>query len=162
MKAFAFAAIVACFSSSQASAQMYGPGGPFIPSHFGNHVSIGPSAGFAGQAAGAIGFNHEHQVAVECVTQFGVTHAGAACVTARLTADELNKCFTHGVGGRGCFGDNNTLVAMVRHRMEGAARESGVANQVIRATTDISVKDIEEHGIFGGNNSFFNCPFGGC
>lgn len=116
----------------------------------------------AGAAAGAVGFNHENQVAVECVSQYGISY-GAACVTARLTADELNKCLTDGFGGRGCFGDNNTLVCMIRGNMEAAERESGTLNQIIRAGTGISIGDIEESGdILGGDNSFFHCPFGGC
>ena len=42
----------------------------------------------------------------------------------------------------------------------GAGRESGVIDQGLKATTGISVKDIKEHGIFGGPNSVFRKPFG--
>jgi hypothetical protein len=162
VKASIIVAALSVLSATQASAQMFGATGVFHSSQFGNHVTIGRPASAAGQVAGAFGFNHENQVAVECVSQYGVTYAGAGCVTARLTADELNKCFTHGFGGHGCFGDNNTLVSMIRSNMEGARRETGTVNQVIRAGTGVSVRDMEEHGIFGGSNSVFNCPFGGC
>ncbi|WP_157660545.1 hypothetical protein [Burkholderia ubonensis] len=96
--------------------------------------------------AGSIGFNHESQVSAECVAQYGVSYAGAGCITARLTADELNKCLTVGVGGNGCFGNSNTLVSMIRANLDAAKRESGDGAKVIRATTGISVKDIQEHG----------------
>jgi hypothetical protein len=50
----------------------------------------------------------------------------------------------------------------INSNAQAAYRERGVANQGIRTGTGISVRDIEEHGIFGGPNSVFNCPFGGC
>lgn len=100
-----------------------------------------------------LGMNHEHQVGAECVSQFGVSKAGAACVAGRLTMEELNKCFDQGVGGRGCFGDNNTLRKMVQDNFEAAKREKTVADQAIRATTGISVKDIKKYGPMGGPTS---------
>lgn len=48
----------------------------------------------------------------------------------------------------------------VAGNIEGAKRESGELDKVLRATTGISVKDIRQHGIFGGPNSFFRKPFG--
>lgn len=112
-----------------------------------------PPMGPTGQVAGAFGINHEGQVAAECVAQNGVTYAAAGCIAGRLTADELNKCFTDGFGGRGCFGDNNTLISMIRGNLAAAQRESTVPGQFIRATTGISPDAIRQNGILGGSNS---------
>lgn len=152
-----------------------GMGGPFGPGPMGG--MNGPFRGDPNSPMGGgapsqpnmpqgipngFGLNHEGQVTAACVASYGVSYATAGCVAGQLTADELQKCFSDGVGGRGCFGDNNTLVSMIRGNFEAARRESGTVNQTIRATTGISVKDIQDHGILGGNNSFFHCPFGGC
>jgi hypothetical protein len=135
---------------------------PVTPSMFGDHTALSPQAMATGQAARVVGLNHEGQVSAQCVAQFGVTYAGGGCIAARLTADELNKCLTVGVGGNGCFGNNNALVSMVRANVEASKRESGDLNKGIRVITGISPRDIQEHGIWGGNNSVFRCPFGGC
>jgi hypothetical protein len=101
----------------------------------------------------ALGFNHETQVSAACAEEFGVSYAAAGCIVSELTAEELSKCFEDGVGGEGCFGDNNTLVRIVAANIEAAAREDGDINQAIRATTGVSVRDIEDEGILGGENS---------
>lgn len=137
-----------------------GPGAPNVPN--------GPFGGMPQfpntpqGIAGAFGINHEGQVTAACVANYGVSYAAAGCVAGQLTADELQKCFSDGVGGRGCFGDNNTLVSMIRSNFEAARRENGTVDQTIRVVTGISPKDIRDHGILGGNNSVFHCPFGGC
>ena len=41
-----------------------------------------------------------------------------------------------------------------------AAVNLTAASATLRATTGISVRDIERYGIFGGPNSFFRKPFG--
>jgi hypothetical protein len=76
--------------------------------------SQGDSTGFAA-CAGANMFNlqlnPEQQIAVQCVVSTGgQPYAAAGCIASRLTARELSKCLTDGIGGRGCFGDNNDLV----------------------------------------------------
>ena len=127
-------------------------------------MQVSPQARIHGRMAGAFGVNRGGQTAAECVSQFGVSKPAAACVVGRLTVDELNKCFSDGIGGRGCFGDNNTLVSMIRGNFEAAQRERGAANQAIRATTGISVRDIEQHGWKGGPNSEVRkiCNIFGC
>jgi hypothetical protein len=55
-------------------------------------------------------------------------------MASRLTARELTKCFTDGIGGRGCFGDTNDLVG-----------KNGWVGKQLRA-------------IAGGPNSVFNNP----
>lgn len=101
----------------------------------------------------ALGMNHESQVGAECAAQFGVGKAAAACIVGRLTDAEIRKCFRDGFRGRGCFGDNNTLVRLVHRNWKAAERESNGVNRLIRGTTGVSVRDIERHGPLGGENS---------
>lgn len=58
----------------------------------------------------------------------------------------------------------DALVAWVGDRIadnfEGAKRESGEGAKILRTALRISWKDIQEHGIFGGDNSFFRKPLG--
>lgn len=112
----------------------------------------------------ALGMNHEAQVAAECVAQSKDPRAAAACTALRLTADELNKCFSDGIGGRGCFGENNTLVRYFSNNLDAARRESTAAGAVIRGTTGISIDDINKHGWKGGPNSEVRklCNLFGC
>lgn len=67
-------------------------------------------------AAGSLRLNPEWQIAVECAATSGgepLTFAG--CAGGRLTARELEKCFTDGIGGSGCFGPNNEIVKALRN-----------------------------------------------
>ncbi|VVE68803.1 hypothetical protein PCA31118_03044 [Pandoraea captiosa] len=70
----------------------------------------------AGCAAGTqFNMNAEATVAVQCaMSTGGEPQAFAACTAGQLTMNELDKCFTVGVGGNGCFGDNNTIVQGLR------------------------------------------------
>lgn len=108
-----------------------------------------------GQPGGlpSLQMNREAQISAQCVASNGVTQAGAACIAANLTAEELDKCLSKGIGGDGCFGDNNTLRRMVADNLEAARREKSVPGQIIRGTTGVSVDAIQEKGILGGCNS---------
>lgn len=106
-----------------------------------------------GQAAGIAGVNHEGQVAAECVAQYGPSKAGATCIATRLSVDEIEKCFNDGIGGRGCFGDNNTVVQILRANLEAAQRESDPASAWVRLSTGVSFGDILDKGPLGGENS---------
>jgi hypothetical protein len=149
--------------SSLASAQQFGYGTPpmspsppvWIPYSGLNH-STPPMSPSPPVWIPYSGLNHEHQVAMDCVATYGITYTGGGCIVGRLTNDELNKCLTLGVGGNGCFGDNNTLVSYIRSNAEAASRERGTANQFIRGTFGISIKDIEENDWRGGDNSAVN------
>lgn len=62
-------------------------------------------------AGNALDLNAELTVAVECAaTSGGEPLVFAGCTGGRLTAMELQKCFTVGIGGNGCFGENNEIV----------------------------------------------------
>lgn len=70
----------------------------------------------AGCAAGSyFNMNAESTVALQCaMSTGGQPYAFAACTGGQLTANELTKCFTVGVGGNGCFGNGNTIVQGLR------------------------------------------------
>jgi hypothetical protein len=94
--------------------------------------------------------NPEQQIALECVaTTGGQPYAAAACTATQLTARELDKCFTDGVGGeRGCFGDNNDLVG-----------RNGWVGKRFREIAGGPNSMVNNPGqIFGGPNSVFNNP----
>jgi hypothetical protein len=58
---------------------------------------------------------------------------------------------------------NSAIYAVINsidRNIQGAARESGEIDKVLKGTTGISVKDIKKHGVFGGPNSVFRKPFG--
>lgn len=66
-------------------------------------------------AGPALQMNAESQIAVECaMSTGGQPVAFVGCAGGRLTARELERCFTHGIGGNGCFGDNNDIVKAFR------------------------------------------------
>ncbi|MFT3730792.1 MAG: hypothetical protein QM780_05090 [Hyphomicrobium sp.] len=66
-------------------------------------------------ATGSLQMNAENQIALECAVSTGAQpYAFAVCAGGRLTARELTKCFTDGVGGNGCFGPNNEIVKALR------------------------------------------------
>lgn len=107
--------------------------------------------------------NPEQQIAVQCVVSTGgQPYAAAGCIASRLTARELTKCLTDGVGGRGCFGDNNDLVGKngwVRRTM---GQIAGGPNSVINNPGQIWGGDNSfvrnPSQIFGGSNSFVRNP----
>jgi hypothetical protein len=110
--------------------------------------------------------NHEAQVSIGCIARYGPTPAGAGCITTTLTFGELDKCFKVGIGGRGCFGDNNTLRVLVTENFNAARREANPAYAALRGFTGVSLTDIEKHGPLGGPNSdarkLCNFIFGHC
>lgn len=66
----------------------------------------------AGCAAGAaLRLNPELTIAVECaMASGGEPTVFASCTGGQLTMRELNKCVSQGIGGSGCFGENNEIV----------------------------------------------------
>lgn len=114
--------------------------------------SEGDGAQFA-SCAGAnffnLNLNPEQQIAVTCVVQTGgQPYAAAGCMATRLTARELEKCATDGIGGDGCFGDNNDLVGKNGWVARTMGQIAGGPNSVVRNPDQI----------WGGNNSFLRNP----
>jgi hypothetical protein len=96
--------------------------------------------------AGGRDMTPEQQVFANCAVATGIQpYAMAGCVGGQLTTNELQKCLTIGIGGRGCFGDNNTITRAVRDAWKGI---SGGPNSVLNQPGEI----------FGGPNSVFNNP----
>jgi hypothetical protein len=107
--------------------------------------------------------NPEQQIAIQCVVSTGgQPYAAAGCIASRLTARELTKCLTDGIGGRGCFGDTNDLVGRngwVRRTM---GQVAGGPNSVVNNPDQIWGGDnsfVRNPGqILGGSNSFARNP----
>ncbi len=135
--------------------------------------SQGDPTGFA-TCAGANMFslqlNPEQQIAVQCVASTGgQPYAAAGCIGSRLTARELSKCLSNGIGGAdGCFGDNNDLVGKNGWVGRTLGQIAGGPNSVINKPNQIWGGDnsfVRNPGqIWGGSNSFVRNPsqiFGG-
>jgi hypothetical protein len=75
----------------------------------GNVTALGTATCYG---ASQLNINTEAQIAVQCaMATGGEPYAFAACAGGQLTARELDKCLSNGVGGpNGCFGPNNTIV----------------------------------------------------
>lgn len=105
--------------------------------------------------------NPEQQIAVQCVvTTGGQPYAAAACAASRLTARELTKCFERGIGGEGCFGDNNELVGRNGFVVRNLAALGGGPNSMVRDPGQVlggpgSVLNYP-HQLLGGPNSLPN------
>ena len=102
----------------------------------------------------------------------------AAGVTAQcpLTGPGIVVCGTAGVllhelvqmaNGKDGFGPNGEImkilavpVKIVDGNVKAAAGESGEIDKILRATTGVSIRDINKYGIFGGPNFVFRKPFG--
>lgn len=124
--------------------------------------SQGDPTGFA-ICAGANMFNMqlnpEQQIAVQCVVSTGgQPKAAAGCIASRLTARELSKCLSHGIGGEdGCFGDNNDLVGKNGWVGRTFGLIPGVINPALIWGGDNSF--VRNPGqIWGGSNSFVRNP----
>lgn len=101
--------------------------------------------------AGKLNLNTEMQIAVQCAVASGgepMTFAG--CTGGQLTANELNKCFTNGVGGSGgCFGPNNTIIQALQDAGYAIGQQFGPNNDLVKNWNN-AVYDIQ-HGP-GPNN----------
>lgn len=120
-----------------------------------------------GVCAGANMFNlqlnPEQQIAVQCVVSTGgQPYAAAGCIASRLTARELTKCLTDGIGGKGCFGDNNDLVGRNGWVMRNLRQVAGGPNSIVNNPDQIWGGDNSfirnPTQILGGNNSFVRNP----
>ena len=86
-----------------------------------------------------------------------------ACAAVGVIAHEIVQALK----GKEAFGPNGEImkvfaapVKIVDGNIKGAERESGEIAKIFRATTGISVRDINDYGIWGGPNSIFRKPFG--
>lgn len=74
----------------------------------------------------------EQQVFASCaISTGGQPYAFAGCVGTQLTANELQKCFTDGIGGDGCFGNNNTAVKFATNAWSDITKGPGPSNDLL-------------------------------
>jgi esterase/lipase superfamily enzyme len=94
--------------------------------------------------------NPEQQIVVQCVVSSGgVPYSAMGCMATRLTARELVKCKTDGLGGdRGCFGANNDLLG----------KTGWSARTLVQITSDSNSVVRNPDQIWGGENSFVRNP----
>jgi len=78
--------------------------------------------------------NPEMQIVAGCAAASGgEPYTFAGCAGGQLTARELDKCFSHGIGGpNGCFGPNNTIVQGLRSTGQFFAQQFGPTNDIVR------------------------------
>lgn len=116
----------------------------------------------------------EQQVFASCaISTGGQPYAFAGCVGTQLTMNELQKCMTHGIGGSGCFGKNNTAVKFVSNAWKDVTEGPGPSNDLLgrdgfvgRKLNDIG-NDLrygpgENNDLVGRNGFVCRTFFGGC
>lgn len=80
------------------------------------------------------GLNEEGKIITECLMKSGGNpKATAACAVTKLTSRELDKCFDDGIGGDGCFGDNNIVVQALSKMRDTLADIVGENNEIFKA-----------------------------
>ncbi len=74
----------------------------------------------------------EQQVFASCaISTGGQPYAFAACVGGQLTINEIDKCFSRGIGEDGCFGRNNTAVKFVSNAWRDVTEGPGPSNDLV-------------------------------
>jgi hypothetical protein len=114
-------------------------------------------AGFALCAAGPK-MNQEWMIAAQCAASSGgVPATTAACTAGWLTINELSKCFSKGIGGSGCFGENNSIVVAFKTIANDITHGPGPNNEVVKALKNagIEIKDVSFATPLGGHDAFF-------
>lgn len=78
--------------------------------------------------------NTEATIAVQCAAASGgEPYTFVGCAGGQLTAIELNKCLTNGVGGNsGCFGPNNTIVKTLNSLGNEISKQFGHNNDLVK------------------------------
>jgi uncharacterized membrane protein len=104
----------------------------------------------------------EQQVFASCaISTGGQPYAFAGCVGTQLTMNELQKCIDQGIGGNGCFGQNNTAVKVVSNAWHDVTKGPGPSNDLLGRegfagrTLENARHDLEEgpgptNDLFGG------------
>lgn len=127
-----------------------------------------------GVCAAGSNLTPEQQVFANCaISSGGQPYAFAGCVGTQMTMNELQKCLTDGIGGSGCFGDNNTAVKFVSNAWKDVTEGPGPNNDLLGRDGFIGRKidDIQSDITYGPGSSNdlvgrdgFVCQtfFGGC
>ncbi|WP_156647753.1 DUF1036 domain-containing protein [Methylobacterium sp. Leaf87] len=86
-----------------------------------------------GVCAAANHLTKEQQTFITCAVKTNAQpHAFAVCVGTKLTLDELDKCFTEGIGGHGCFGPNNSAVQFISNAWKDVTKGPGSGNEAVK------------------------------
>lgn len=102
------------------------------------------------------------------LASLGVAVAMTAAFTSPLAHAEPASVVAQVCGTTGCVPIPPALAIavivapVVIGNVHAAGNESGVGAQALRATFGISARDMDKYGFWGGPNSFFRCPLGGC
>jgi len=127
-----------------------------------------------GICAAGKGLTPEQQAFAQCaMTTGGQPYAFAGCVGTQLTLNELDKCMTSGIGGRGCFGDNNTAVKFVTNAFKDITEGPGPSNDLFgrdgwvgrtlgNAASDLQNGAGSNNDIVGEDGWVCENLFGGC
>jgi uncharacterized membrane protein len=115
----------------------------------------------------------EQQVFASCaISTGGQPYAFAGCVGTQLTMNELQKCVSEGIGGQGCFGDNNSAVKFVSNAWKDVTEGPGPSNDLLgqdgfvgRTLNNVG-NDLQygpgDNNDLVGRNGFVCNLFGGC
>jgi Protein of unknown function (DUF1036) len=102
----------------------------------------------------------EQQVFASCaISTGGQPYAFAGCVGTQLTLNELQKCIDRGIGGSGCFGQNNETVKFMRNAWKDVTEGPGPSNDLlgrdgfVGRTLENARRDVEQ-GPGSGNEVF--------
>lgn len=99
-----------------------------------------------GICAAGVSMTPEQQVFVQCAsTTGGEPMSFAGCVGTALTVNELQKCLDEGIGGSGCFGDNNTAVRLVQNAWKDVTDGPGPSNDLL-GRDGFVIKSLENIG----------------
>ncbi len=116
----------------------------------------------------------EQQVFVSCaMSTGGQPYAFAGCVGTQLTMNELQKCMTIGIGGNGCFGENNTAVKFVSNAFKDITQGPGPSNDLLgrdgwvgrtaqNVGNDLTHGPNEHNDLVGREGFVCKTFFGGC
>lgn len=125
-----------------------------------NLKTIGAAMGVGVAALALSAPARANETVVICEASLEVPPAALACAGIGVLIHELFVA-EHPFGPNGelmkvLMAPGNIIVGNIK----ATRRESGELARVLRATSGISIRDIERHGIFGGRNSIFRKPFG--
>jgi hypothetical protein len=134
------------------------------------------SGSYAQMGVCAVGNNltPEQQAFASCaISTGGQPYAFAGCVGTQLTLNELQKCMTRGIGGSGCFGENNTAVKFVTNAFKDITEGPGPSNDLLgrdgwvgrtaqNIANDLTYGPGDSNDLVGRDGWVCRTFFGGC
>ncbi|MDC0711423.1 hypothetical protein POL68_23330 [Stigmatella sp. ncwal1] len=103
---------------------------------------------YLGPDMGRLGLNGEAVIALQCaMASGGEPVAFAGCTGGQLAMNELNKCFTVGVGDNGCFGKNNFFTQTINGIGAALGQSFGPNNDLTKQWNDLTRGPGQNHEI---------------